>query len=112
MVGLGDLGGLLKGMRHMQEKVKEMQETLDAQEVEGQAGGGMVVVRASGRGEIRSVTIKAEAVDPGNVEVLEDMVLAAVRQALEKSQELLQQEMRKATGGLNIPGLDNLLSGF
>jgi DNA-binding YbaB/EbfC family protein len=112
MFGLGDIGGMMKQVRQMQAKMKETQEALAAMEVEGQAGGGMVTAKANGRGELTGLKIEPEVVDPENVEFLEDLVRAAVRQALEKSQELMKQEMAKVTGGLNLPGMDGLLSGL
>lgn len=112
MAGLGDLGGLLKHVMQMQGKMKEVKKSLEASEVEGQAGDGAVVARLNGRGEMLGITIRRDVVDPENVELLEDLVRAAVCQASEKSQEMMQQEMRKVTGGLNIPGLDAVLGGL
>ncbi|HUT75952.1 MAG TPA: YbaB/EbfC family nucleoid-associated protein [Armatimonadota bacterium] len=86
-------------------KVQQMQETLGAERVQASAGGGMVEVTASGLGDLVEVKIKPEAVDPDDVEMLQDLVLAAVREALSKARELQQQKTAELTGGLQIPGL-------
>lgn len=82
-----------------------MQEELGQKTVESSAGGGMVTVVANGKQQIVSIAIEKEVVDPEDVEMLQDLVLAAVNDALAKSQQMVQQEMGKLTGGLNIPGL-------
>jgi len=82
-----------------------MQEELAQKTVETSAGGGMVTVVANGKQQIMSITIEKEVVDPEDVDMLQDLILAAVNDALTKSQEMVQQEMGKLTGGLNIPGL-------
>ena len=84
----------------------ELQAELENVEVEGSAGGGMVKVTANGKNQITSITIDPEVVDPEDVEMLQDLILAAVNQAAEKSQELQAQQMSELTGGLNIPGLN------
>lgn len=104
-MGMGDI---LKQAQKMQEKMQKIQEELGDLEVEGSAGGGMVTVTANGRQEIVGVKIDKEVVDPEDVEMLEDLVVAAVNQALEKAQELASQEMGKAAGGM----LGNLPPGF
>jgi nucleoid-associated protein EbfC len=83
----------------------KMQEELAQKTVETSAGGGMVTVVANGKQQIMSITIEKEVVDPEDVDMLQDLILAAVNDALTKSQEMVQQEMGKLTGGLNIPGL-------
>ena len=103
--GMGGMGNILKQAQKMQQRLAEVQEELKQRVVEGSAGGGMVRVAANGQQEILSVKIEPEAVSPDDVELLEDMVLAAVSQALEKSRQLAQEEMAKVTGGLKLPGL-------
>ena len=82
-----------------------MQEDLEAREYEASAGGGMVNVKVSGKKEVLSIEIKPEAVDPDDVEMLQDMVMAAVNEALRAATETTEREMSKLTGGLNMPGL-------
>ncbi len=73
--------------------------------MESSAGGGVVAVVATGKKELKSISIKPEAVDPDDVEMLEDLILAAVNEALRKAEQMVAEEMSKITGGLNIPGL-------
>lgn len=108
----GDLVGMLKNVQQMQKQMQEVKQSLEAREVEGQSGGGMVTVKANGRGEILSLKINPEVVDPEKVELLEDLVRAAVRQTSEKSRKLIKEEMGKAVGALGIPGIGRLLGDF
>lgn len=94
---------MLKQMQQMQAKMAQAQNDLSAQTVEGSAGSGRVVVTANGAQEIVSIKISKEVVDPEDVEVLEDLVLSAVQQALAKSKELATSELGKVTGGLGLP---------
>ncbi|WP_243309868.1 YbaB/EbfC family nucleoid-associated protein [Fundidesulfovibrio agrisoli] len=102
MKGMGDM---LRQAQMMQRKMQQMQQDLANRQVEATAGGGMVTVKATGSQEIISVTIDKAVVDPADVEMLQDLVLAAVNDALKKARELQQSEMAGITGGLNIPGL-------
>ena len=99
------MGNMMKQAQKLQAKMLRMQEEMAAKTVEATAGGGMVQVVANGRQQIVSIQIEAEVVDPDDVEMLQDLVLAAVNDALSKSQAMVSQEMGKLTGGLNIPGL-------
>ena len=108
----GDLAGMLKNVQQMQKQMHLIKQSLEAVEVEGVSGGGMVTAKANGRGEILSLKIDPEVVDPRNVEFLEDLVRAAVRQTSEKSRKLMQEEMSKAVGSLGIPGIGKLLGDF
>lgn len=94
---------LMKQMQQMQSKMAQAQDTLAAQTVEYSAGGGRVTVVATGAQEIKSIKIAKEIVDPEDVELLEDLVLNAVQQALAKSKDLAQGEVSKLTGGLGMP---------
>jgi DNA-binding YbaB/EbfC family protein len=98
---------LLKQAQKLQTQMAKVQEELATKTVEGSAGGGMVVVVANGKQEIISIKIDPEVVDPNDIEMLQDLVIAAVNDALKKSQEMVTQEMSKLTGGLNLnlPGL-------
>ena len=89
----------------MQEQIVQKQAELEEKEVEAASGGGAVTVRVNGRQEVLSVKIKPEVVDPDDIEMLEDLVLTAVNEAVRKSQEMVSEEMAKITGGFNIPGL-------
>lgn len=99
---------MMKQVQKMQAEMARVQEALGEMTVEGTSGGGVVTVVANGHQEIKSVKINPEAVDPEDVEMLEDLVLAAVNEALRKAQELASEEMSKVTGGLNIPGLPGM----
>ena len=89
----------------MQQDMAKMQEELAEKTVEATAGGGVIKVTANGRQELVSIEIKPEAVDPDDVEMMQDLILAAVNEALRKSQEMVASEMSKITGGLKLPGL-------
>ncbi|MGI6685401.1 MAG: YbaB/EbfC family nucleoid-associated protein [Bacillota bacterium] len=104
-MGMGNMQKMMKQVQKMQADMARLQEELTTREVEASAGGGMVTVVANGKQEVISIKIKPEAVDPDDVEMLEDLVLAAVKEALRKSQEMVTEEMNKITGGIKIPGL-------
>ena len=99
------MGNMMKQAQKLQAKMLKMQEELAERTVEASAGGGMVQVVANGRQQIVAITIDREVVDPEDVDMLQDLVLAAVNEALTKSQEMVSSEMGKLTGGMNIPGL-------
>ncbi len=98
-------GNLMKQAQKMQEKIVEMQEELASKEVEASVGGGMVRVVANGRQEIISIKIEPAVVNPEEIDMLEDLIVAGVNEALRKVQEMVGQEMSKLTGGIKIPGL-------
>jgi hypothetical protein len=102
MKGMGDV---MKQAQKLQTKMLRLQEEMAGKTVEATSGGGMVKVVANGRQQVVSIQIEKEVVDPEDVEMLQDLILAAVNDALLKSQEMVSQEMSKLTGGLNIPGL-------
>lgn len=99
------LGNIMKQAQLMQQKMERMQAELEDHQVEAAAGGGMVTATVNGRQQLVDLKIEASVVDPEDVDMLQDLVLAAVNEALKKSQDMVQQEMSKLTGGLNIPGL-------
>lgn len=101
----GGMNNLVKQAQQMQEKMQKMQEEMAHKTVDASVGGGMVTVTANGRSEVISVKIDPAAIDPDDVEMLEDLVLAGVNEALRKAQEMMAGEMSKLTGGLKIPGL-------
>ena len=102
-MGMGDI---MKQAQKMQDKMQKIQDELADLQAEASSGGGMVTVVANGKQEILEVRIDKQVVDPEDVEMLEDLVVAAVNQAMEKAQELANDEMGKAAGGMlgNLPG--------
>ena len=107
--GLGNLAGMLKQAKEMKGRLEERQAELANKRFEGEAGGGAVTATVDGRGNLVDIKITPDAA--ADVELLEDMIKAAVGTAARKSQEGVQNEMSKLTGGLNIPGLNDLLGG-
>ena len=103
-----DMGKMLKQVQKMQTDMARVQEELAAKTVEATVGGGTVQVVANGKNEIVSLVIKKEAVDPEDVEMLQDLVMSAVNEALRKAQELSQSELSKVTGGMNLPKIPGL----
>ena len=101
----GNMQQLMRQAQKMQEKLTQAQEELDTREYEASAGGGAVSCKVSGKRELLSLTIKPEVVDPDDVEMLQDLVMAAVNEALRTASETMEREMGKLTGGLNMPGL-------
>lgn len=104
---MADMGKMMKQARKLQQQMGKLQEELGSKTVEASTGGGMVTVVATGKREILSIEISPEVVDPDDVEMLQDLTLAAVNEALRKAEELATTEMNKIAGGLNLklPGL-------
>ncbi len=100
-----DINKLMQQAQQMQQQMAEAQEQLATETVEASAGGGLVTVRASGNGEILAIKIDPKAIDPDDPELLEDMVLAAVNEALRSAQSLAQSKLGAMTGGLGLPGM-------
>lgn len=100
-----NMNKMMKQVQEMQKKMLQTQEELKNKTVEATAGGGVVKVTANGHNQILNVTIDPSAVDPDDVEMLQDLVTAAINEALRKAQDLMNKEMGKLTGGINIPGL-------
>ncbi|WP_041581615.1 YbaB/EbfC family nucleoid-associated protein [Salisediminibacterium selenitireducens] len=100
-----NMGNMMKQMQKMQKDMAKAQEQLKDETVEATAGGGMVKVIASGEKRILDIQINEEAVDPDDVEMLEDLVLAATNEALNKVDEVVNEKMGKFTKGMNIPGM-------
>ncbi len=109
MAGFADFANILTKFSDIQNNMKAMQEKLGQKVVEGASGGGMVTAKINGRFEVLEIKIDREAVDPNDLEMLEDLVKAAVNAAVLKNQEEMKQEMANATAGLNIPGLSDKL---
>jgi DNA-binding YbaB/EbfC family protein len=100
-----NMGQMMKQAQKLQSKMMKLQEEMAEKTIETTSGGGMIKVVANGKQQIVSIQIEKEVVDPEDVEMLQDLILAAVNDALSKSQEMVSSEMGKLTGGLNIPGL-------
>ena len=105
MMGGGNMQQLARQAQKLQQQMTKVQEELEQREYEASAGGGMVTVKVSGKKELVSLEIKPEAVDPDDVEMLQDMVMAAVNEALRTANDTMEREMGRLTGGLNMPGL-------
>jgi DNA-binding YbaB/EbfC family protein len=101
----GGIGNIMKQAQQMQRRMAEMQEELENKQVEATAGGGMVTAVVNGKQQLLELKIEPTAVDPEDVEMLQDLVTAAVNEAIKQSQQMAQEEMGKITGGMNIPGL-------
>ena len=99
------LGDMMRQAQVLQEKMAQTQEEVGNKTVEANAGGGMVTVVANGRQEIVSIKIDPQVVNPEDIDMLQDLVLAAMNEALKKSKEMMAEEMKGLTGGLNIPGI-------
>jgi len=108
MKGFPNMGDILKQAQQLQSKIEKMQAELEEKTVEASAGGGIVKVVVNGKQEIVSIHIDPEVIDPEDPEMLEDLIIAAVNEGLSKAKELVNEEMKKLTKGINIPGLPNL----
>ncbi|GGG24997.1 YbaB/EbfC family nucleoid-associated protein [Paenibacillus abyssi] len=102
---MNNMNQMMKQVKKMQEQMMKAQEELGNKTIEGTAGGGVVSVTVNGHKKLLDITIKPEAVDPEDVEMLQDLVLTAVNDALTKAEEMSNQDMGKFTGGMKIPGL-------
>ncbi len=100
-----NFGNIMKQAKKIQERIASMQEELGSKTVEATAGGGMVTVTVNGKFEVLSLKIDKEVVNPEDVDMLQDLIIAAVNEGVRKAQEMASAEMSKITGGFNIPGL-------
>ncbi|MBU8881443.1 YbaB/EbfC family nucleoid-associated protein [Bacillus sp. FJAT-29790] len=105
MRGMGNMQNMMKQMQKMQKQMAQAQEELGEKKIEGTAGGGMVTVIVSGHKAVLEVNIKEEVVDPEDIEMLQDLVLAATNDALKKADELTNNTMGQFTKGMNLPGM-------
>ncbi|WP_027626459.1 YbaB/EbfC family nucleoid-associated protein [Clostridium lundense] len=103
--GGGNMNNLMKQAQKFQKQMEEMQSQLQEKEFEASVGGGAVKAVANGKKEIVDIKIKPEVVDPDDIEMLQDLILSACNEALKKAEEETANEMKKLTGGLNIPGM-------
>ena len=102
----GNMADMFGKIMEMQQKMSEVQESLAAKTVSAEAGGGMVKVTANGAQRITSIKVEPDAVDPDDIELLEDLVIAGVNKALDEAQKMAQKEMQSAAGGMLPPGMD------
>ena len=109
MKGMPNMGQLMKQAQQIQTKMAKLQEDLGDRTVEASSGGGMVIVVANGRQEVLSIKIEREVIDPDDSEMLQDLILAAVNDALTRAKDMVNEEMGKLTKGMNIPGMPGLL---
>jgi DNA-binding YbaB/EbfC family protein len=100
-----NLAGLMKQAQKLQSKMQELQAELGNRTVSAQAGGGMVEATVNGRQELVSLTIDPEVANPDDLEMLQDLIVAAINEALNRAREMMAQEMSKLTGGMQIPGM-------
>ena len=100
-----NMNNMMKQVQKMQEDMQKVQEELEMQEYDASAGGGAVHVRVSGKKEVLSITLKPSVVDPEDIEMLQDLILIAVNEAMRSADEASSKSMGKMTGGMNIPGL-------
>lgn len=104
----GGGGNMMKQVQKMQEDMARIQADVEAAEYTASAGGGAVEVSVNGSHEVKSINIKPEVVDPEDVEMLEDLLMASLNEAMRKASEAMEREMGKVTGGMNIPGMPGL----
>ncbi len=103
--GMPNMNNMMKQVQQMQKKMQEVQEEVEKRELEVSAGGGAILVKINGKKEVLSIDIKPEAIDPDDVEMLQDLIVAAVNEAIRSAEEMVSKEMSKVTGNMNIPGL-------
>lgn len=103
--GIGDIGNIMKQAQELQERLAQVQAEAGNKTVEGSAGGGMVKAVVNGRLEVVGLRIERQVVEGGDLEMLQDLVVAAINQGIRAAQKMMAGEMSKVTGGLNIPGL-------
>ena len=108
MKGIPNMGNLMKQAQKFQAKMAKLQEELSEKTIEASAGGGMVTVVVNGQQEILSIKIDPEVVDPDDVEMLQDLILAAINDGMARAKSMVNEEMSKLTGGLNIPNIPGL----
>ena len=101
----GNMQQMMRQAQKMQQEIARVQQELEEKEVTASAGGGMVTVTVTGKKEVRAIEIKPEAVDPEDVEMLQDMIIAAVNEAMHQAEEMAEQAMGRVTGGMKMGGL-------
>jgi DNA-binding YbaB/EbfC family protein len=109
MKGIPNMGNLMKQAQQFQNKMAKLQEELAEKTVEASSGGGMVTVVVNGQQQIVSIKIDPEVVDPDDIEMLQDLILAAINDGLTRAKNMVNEEMSKLTGGLNLPNIPGLI---
>ena len=109
MKGMPNMGNLMKQAQQFQNKMAKLQQELEKKTIEATAGGGMVTVVVNGQQELVSITIDPEVIDPEDVDMLQDLVLAAVNDGMARAKKMVNDEMGKLTGGLNLPNIPGLM---
>jgi nucleoid-associated protein EbfC len=104
-LGGGNMNNLIKQAQKFQQQMEEMQKELETKEFSATSGGGAVTVVANGKKQLIDIQLKEEVVDPDDIEMLEDLIMLAANEALRKAEEETAGEMKKLTGGMNIPGM-------
>ncbi len=104
-----DMNAIMQQAQEMQKKMKEIQEGLEKKTITGSAGGGMVNVTVNGQGDVMGIEIEHALITPDEVQMLQDLIVAATNDALRKAKELSKQELGQLTGGMNLPGLTNFM---
>lgn len=104
-MGGGNMNNLIKQAQKFQQQMEDMQKSLETKEFSASAGGGAVTIVANGKKQIIDIKIKPEVVDPDDIEMLEDLIIAACNEALKRAEDETAGEMKKLTGGMNIPGM-------
>jgi DNA-binding YbaB/EbfC family protein len=105
LLSVQNIGNIMKQAKKLQERMTSLQDELALRTVEASAGGGMVSVLVNGKHELVSLKIEKEVINPEDVDMLQDLIMAAVNEGMRKAQEMASAEMAKLTGGINIPGL-------
>ena len=108
MKGMGNLGNLMKQAKKLQQELEKAQAEIAEMKVEASAGGGMVTAVVNGRGELLNMRIEREVVDPDDVEMLVDLIVAAVQEAQKTAQQMAQEKLGPLTQGMNLPGMPGL----
>ena len=103
--GAQDMNAMIRQAQKMQDKITELQEDIEAREFSAAVGGGAVEVVVTGKKNIKALTIKPEVVDPEDIEMLQDLVISAVNEAIANVEKVTEEEMTKVTGGVSLPGL-------
>ena len=109
MKGMPNMGQIMKQAQKFQTKMAKLQEELSDKTVEASAGGGMVTVVANGGQDVLSISIDPEVIDPDDAEMLQDLIMAAVNDALNKAKAMMNEEMGQLTKGMNIPGMPGMM---
>jgi DNA-binding YbaB/EbfC family protein len=104
-MGFGNMSKMMKQAQKIQQDIAKLQTELQDRVVEASAGGGVIEVQVNGKQELVAIKLKPEIVDPEDIDMLQDLILAAVNEGIRKSHDMVSEEMSKITGGLNIPGL-------